>query len=144
MLLVALQVLQQFLLLELPLLELQEQKLVFQQELLLLEQIEEQLRGCFLVLNCNIDSWSTVVWCFWNSWLSWCFCCWDINYRSFRWGFLSFRCWSYWNSFVIFVYWFRQIVDSDCLVINCHLVCCQVSTCNGCICRTCLRSLDFN
>ena len=42
MLLVALQVLQQFLLL-VVLLELQEQKLVFQQELPLLEQIEEQL-----------------------------------------------------------------------------------------------------
>ena len=42
MLLVALQVLQQFLLL-VVLLELQEQKLVFQQELRLLEQIEEQL-----------------------------------------------------------------------------------------------------
>ena len=42
MLLVALQVLQQFLLL-VVLLELQEQKLVFLQELRLLEQIEEQL-----------------------------------------------------------------------------------------------------
>lgn len=48
MLLVALQVLQQFLLLELSLLELQEQKLVFQQVLLLLEQIEELLLGLLL------------------------------------------------------------------------------------------------
>ena len=45
---VALQVLQQFLLLELSLLELQEQKLVFQQVLLLLEQIEELLLGLLL------------------------------------------------------------------------------------------------
>ncbi len=50
----------------------------------------------------------------------WCFCCWYFNYGASRWGFLSFRCWSNWNSFVIFVYWFRQIVDSTVSIINCH------------------------
>ena len=98
LLLVALLVLRQFLLPELRL-----QELVFQQELLVeLLELQEQKLGLFLGFELQH---------------------WELEHRSLVFleqpvglvflllgqqllSFLSFCCWSNWNRFVIFVYWF--------------------------------------